>query len=207
MNCKKCGNRSTADSYFVCENCYSMDRNLPTNVKSSDWIRINGIDEQVKFAGKEKLRNFILTSYYTDDIVSDRKRSVVVIGNKMEILVTEDTIDKLAKESGLLSGKWTIYKPEGEINETWKIIASSTAKKELGTNAKVSTPLQIGSSKTYVICVYTKNYFNLDDVNRVRKRLKEFGFSQKLYYKPDIYTYLNIYSGTFPNMKASRYSE
>jgi hypothetical protein len=42
---------------------------------------------------------------------------------------------------------------------------------------------------------------------RVRKKLAELGFNQRLYYKPDIYTYLKIYGKTFPGIRASRYAE
>jgi hypothetical protein len=45
------------------------------------------------------------------------------------------------------------------------------------------------------------------DVKRVRHRLRELGYVQRLYYKPDIYTYLKIYRKTFPSVRASRYAE
>lgn len=119
----------------------------------------------------------------------------------------EDAIDTLAKESGLVVGKWLIYQPEEKINESWKIIASSSLSNELGIDTKVSSSLQASSSGTYVVCVYTADYLDAEDVRRVRKRLKELGFGQRLYYKPDIYTYLKIYHKTFPTVRASRYSE
>jgi hypothetical protein len=139
-------------------------------------------------------------------IIPHSAREVVVISGKMEIPVRDEAIDKLAKETGLVIGKWLLYVSTAQIDEVWKKVAASTFKGELGIDAKVSTPLQAASSDKYLTCVYTKNYLDLDDVNRVRERLRQLGFLARLYYKPDIYTYLNIYKKTFPNIKASRYS-
>lgn len=72
---------------------------------------------------------------------------------------------------------------------------------------KGSTARQVGTSKEYVVCVYTRNYLDTVDVKRVRHRLRELGYTQRLYYKSDLYTYLNIYHKTFPSVKASRYAD
>jgi hypothetical protein len=55
----------------------------------------------------------------------------------------------------ILIGKWLIYEREEQINESWYAIANSTLKGELGIDAKVSTAVQVGASKEYVVCVYT----------------------------------------------------
>ena len=90
----------------------------------------------------------------------------------------------------------------------WKTLAALHLNGDLGIDAKVATKLQaLGPSQSYVICVYTRDYLNLNDVQRVRKKLKEIGFNKPLAYKPDLYTYLGIYSKTFPGLKASRYYE
>jgi len=207
MACKKCGNERTPSYYYVCDECFSQEENLPTNVRSSVWITvINRKDRQrEKTVGNSKLRILILKSFNRRAIVPDPSRKVVVIGDDLEIPVKENDIDNVARESGLVVGKWLIYTPHEKINEVWKTVASSTLKGELGVDAKVSTVVQ-GTSE-YVICVYTKDYLDVDDVKRVRKRLAELGFTQRLYYKPDIYTYLRIYHKTFPGIRASRYAE
>ena len=91
-------------------------------------------------------------------------------------------------------GKWLIYRNAADIDETWKKIATALFNNELGTSAKARTAMQ--KQRSHVICVYTHNYLDLDDVKRVREKLKEMGFTEALCYKPDLYTYLNIYSGT-----------
>ena len=208
MSCKTCRNRRTPEFFLVCSECYSKNENLPTNVRSSPWVRIVSPREKEKPVGAEnrKLRDLILANFYSGKIIPDPLRRIVMIGEKLEIRVEEAAIDNLAKESGLLVGKWLIYESQEEINDVWKTIASSTLKNELGIDAKVATALQAGSGKS-VICVYTRNYLDLEDVKRVRKKLMELGFTHKLYYKPDIYTYLNIYRETFPGIRASRYAE
>jgi len=203
-NCKKCGNENDRERYHVCDVCYSDKKNLPTNVKTSAWVYVkNG--EREKFLGNKKLHDFIIFCSIKNLINPDPKRKVIVIGEKIELAVQDDAIDKLAKESGLLSGKWMIYSSQENIDEIWKVVSSSVMKNELGIAAKVSSIMQ--RQESYLICVYTKDYFDKEDVDRVRNRLKELGFIQKLYYKTDMYTYLNIYSGTFPGVRASRYSE
>lgn len=94
------------------------------------------------------------------------------------------------KKSGVLIGKWLIYRNDLEIDHVWRTIARSTFKGGLGISAKVSTAMS--ERKRHVICVYTGNYLDLEDVMRVRKKLRELGFTEKLCYKPDIYTYLGI---------------
>jgi hypothetical protein len=66
----------------------------------------------------------------------------------------------------------------------------------LGSSAKVSTAAKDPPEKPHVICVYTRNYLDLDDVKRVRGTMRNLGFTEPLCYKPDLYTYLNIYTGT-----------
>ena len=87
--------------------------------------------------------------------------------------------------------KWLIYRNTSEINTAWETIAKSTINGELGTSAKVSTAMK--KSKRHVICVYTENYIDFEDVMRVQKKLEQLGFTERLCYKPDIYTYLGIY--------------
>jgi len=203
-NCQKCGNKNNGEFYHICDLCYTLEQNLPTNVTNSAWIYAeNG--EREEFRGDRKLHDFIILCHITNLIRPDPKKRIISIGETMEIVVQDDAIDKLAKESGLLSGKWMIYASKEDIDKLWKIVASSVMRNELGISTKVSSAMQ--KKENYLICVYTKDYFDKEDVDKIRNRLKELGFTHKLYYKTDMYTYLNIYSGTFSGIRASRYSE
>ena len=206
MACRKCGNTNSPEFFLVCDECYPT--NPPTRIHDSAWVRIVSPGEKGKMKPEDaELTKFILTSFMNKQILPDPKRLVVVVGGKLQVHVDEKSLDDLARKSGLLIGKWLVYESEQSINSNWNQIANSTLKGELGIDTKVSTARQVGTSKEYVVCVYTGNYLDTTDVNRVRQRLRELGYVQKLYYKPDLYTYLNIYHKTFPSVKASRYAD
>ena len=208
MDCERCGNKRDAEYYLVCDQCLSKEDNLPANLQGPEWITV--LTEPRKretLPGKidERLRDFILASARLGNITPDSEREVVKIGGEMEIPVKGEAIDRLARESGLVVGKWLIYSSPRSINDVWKTVAAAYVKDELGVNIKVSTASQ-SETNEHVICVYTWNYLDVSDVERVREKLRSFGFDRRLYYKPDIYTYLQIYKKTFPQLRASRYS-
>jgi len=207
LACRKCGNKSTPEFFHVCDECYTTIS--PITITNSVWVSIaNPIEKEDLFQPRDAiLTKLIVTSFFGNVISTDPKRRVIIVGGKLEIPAEEKSLDDTARKSGLLVGKWLIHDREERIDATWNTIAGHTLKGELGTSAKVSTAGQVGRSRDYVICVYTKNYLDSDDVARVRQKLRELGYIQKLYYKPDLYTYLNIYSKTFPNLRASRYAD
>ena len=75
----------------------------------------------------------------------------------------------------------------------------------LGTTAKVA-PKRPGFYN-HVICVYTENYLDMDDVKRVREGLRQLGFTKKLQYKPDVFTYCGVYAKNQWGIPPTRYSE
>lgn len=96
----------------------------------------------------------------------------------------------LAQHLHVRSGKWMLFCPAKSVNETWEIIAKATANNELGIAAKVS-PRSEGDQRTErVICVYTADFGDRADVQRVARSLKELGLvphqgqGRPLYYKP-----------------------
>ncbi|XP_065917216.1 uncharacterized protein [Dysidea avara] len=122
--------------------------------------------------------------------------------------VTEDKIREIAKATNFTSGKWLIRRPRDKIDETWKLIAEATVAGRLGHLAKVSTtkPSQRQSDNTHVICIYTEDYTNVEDVMRIRRELRSMGINELLRYKPDIYTIFDIYYNNPYQIKASVYA-
>jgi len=118
--------------------------------------------------------------------------------------LSEESIDKIAGDHRITVGKWLIFRPPELIDELWDEIAKLTVAGELGVSAKVSTARTAG--KSHVICVYTADYFDFEDVTGTRQRLRELGVNEQLYYKPDMYTYLGIYSG-MPSIRPWRYRD
>jgi len=86
------------------------------------------------------------------------------------------------------SGKWLIFDNIKEIDKTWEIIRKATKLGLLGPSSKVSTSKENKNAKdsnTRVICVFTENYNDLIDVERIEKKLRELGVINKLLYKLD----------------------
>lgn len=85
-------------------------------------------------------------------------------------------------------GKWLIFIQRDYIDEVWQKIKAAIQKGELGSTAKVSTtrsnPLA-RESKSHVICVYSYDSDDVEDVMRIREKLREIGIKRKIPYKTD----------------------
>jgi hypothetical protein len=95
-----------------------------------------------------------------------------------------------------LAGKWLIFLPPEEVDDAWKKVRDATWKGELGISAKVSTakPNPDSRDNMKVIYVYTPDWRDEEDVMRVRERLRELGFIDRLGYKRNIETFQGQYS-------------
>jgi len=191
----------------MCLDCYFM-LNSPTKINDRPWIFLPAPRKYTSSA--EPLTNmFFENSNEVRKIETEIKEKIVKNIVKRNYSLDEDSlrfgdisfpftikgIDELAKISGMVVGKWLIYRNESEIDALWTKIGKAVLKGKLGISAKVST--NYSKSKRYIICVYTYNYFDVEDIEKVRNELSLFGVDETLCYKPDIYTYLNIYSGKF----------
>ena len=110
-----------------------------------------------------------------------------------------------------LTGKWNVFLEPSQIDDVWDCVAGLVKENKIY-SAKVSTRhgREQENRDNHVIVVYTPNYFDQDDVFRVRELLREeCGIEETLYYKPDIYTRKGIYADTAQEMGlpgASRFS-
>ena len=62
------------------------------------------------------------------------------------------------------------------------------------------------SHQQHVICVYTRDYTDEEDVMRVEQQLRMIGITGQLSYKPDIYTTLGIYYSNPYKLKPTVYT-
>jgi hypothetical protein len=95
-------------------------------------------------------------------------------------------------------GKWQLTGSAETIDYLWPEIVDDAAN-EIIWAAKATTAFgwRELSYDDYMIVVYTPNYFEKHDVNRVREHLRdEYGVTHELYYKPDIYTAKGIVADT-----------
>ncbi len=95
-----------------------------------------------------------------------------------------------------LAGKWLIFLPPENVDEAWIKVRNATCRNELGISAKVSTakPNPDSRDNMKVIYVYTPDWRDEAEVMRVRERLRELGFSDRLGYKRNIETFRGEYS-------------
>jgi hypothetical protein len=130
----------------------------------------------------------------------------------------EDILDS-AVASGVTNGKWMLFPKPEDVNRVWKLVAEAVVDGRLGDTAKVAPadpPDPFGAAQkqqaSHLICVYTRDFSDLDDVRRVLEELIELGLAPRnaangaIYYKADAYTYLDIDSSNPYGLKASLYS-
>ncbi len=86
------------------------------------------------------------------------------------------------------SGKWLVFVPVSQVDEVWAKIRDATEDGRLGDSAKVATakpnPNASDPSKK-VICVYTYDWTDEEDVRRIRDELRALGIASKIPYKTD----------------------
>ncbi|KAJ4388162.1 hypothetical protein N0V93_008769 [Gnomoniopsis smithogilvyi] len=126
-----------------------------------------------------------------------------------------DDILMLAKVLKVATGKWMLFIEPAYVNDVWATVARATVKNELGIAAKVAPREERGSKKERLICIYTYDFSDKDDVGRVLARMKQLDLvrtgpgRRPIYYKAefqDAYTHLGIAGGNPWGLKASLYS-
>ncbi|KAJ9403633.1 hypothetical protein DTO045G8_8656 [Paecilomyces variotii] len=140
-----------------------------------------------------------------------KPRSNAALGRKLVPLrrSLEASLFALARETGVVSGKWMLFPTADYVDDVWAAVAQATANDELGVAAKVAT--DNGSQGGRLVAIYTRDYDDKKDVKRVLEKLVELGLvdrgsTRPIYYKCDAYTYLDIKSTNQYGLKASLYS-
>ncbi|MBI5243625.1 MAG: DUF1917 domain-containing protein [Elusimicrobia bacterium] len=86
------------------------------------------------------------------------------------------------------SGKWLIFVPLGKIDVVWERIKQATEEGKLGGSAKVATarpnPNAADPTKK-VICVYSYDWKDREDIMRIRAELRALGIAWQIPYKAD----------------------
>jgi Domain of unknown function (DUF1917) len=94
------------------------------------------------------------------------------------------------------AGKWLIFQEPDLVDAAWKKVRDATVSHELGISAKVSTakPNPDSRDNRKVIYVYTKDWADEGDVMRVREKLRQLGFVDRIGYKRNIETFAGEYA-------------
>lgn len=139
--------------------------------------------------------------------------------------MSTDRILAAAQKRGVTSGKWMLFPMPQDVDAVWRAVADATASGQLGSGAKVATKSEIeeeedsqgrpGSGRARVVCVYTNDFADVPDVQRVVLKLDQLGLVRQkgpwgkergIYYKCDAFTHLGIESRNAWGIQASRYS-
>ena len=86
------------------------------------------------------------------------------------------------------AGKWMLFVNKDELEIAWDKVSLATEGHRLGIASKCSTGRENTLAKdqdTKLICVYTKDSENKEDVERVLVEIRKLGFSERLFYKTD----------------------
>jgi len=167
----------------------------PSSVKQSDvaWISVSNSKAQTTDRAS---RDIPALCRAWDDSCSNDQASI-------------SELDRLAREFGVLSGKWLIFASIDTIDALWSRIARSTHAGTLGSSAKVAPCVESSSEAGppfhQVICVFTRDYMDRVEVSRVRESLRRLGVKERIGYKPDVYTYCGIYAKNRWNILPTRY--
>ncbi|KAF2687722.1 DUF1917-domain-containing protein [Lentithecium fluviatile CBS 122367] len=121
----------------------------------------------------------------------------------------QQRISDLAVETNVLTGKWMLFPELADLSRIWRLVVDGVINNRLGPAAKVAP--DDGSPGSRLICVYTKDFRDKDDVLRVLQELVTMGVAgtgRPIYYKSDPYTLLDIYRETAAKygLQASLYS-
>ncbi|RYN67787.1 hypothetical protein AA0118_g1643 [Alternaria tenuissima] len=123
-------------------------------------------------------------------------RGMVTKQLNQESKALQGRISSLANETNVLSGKWMLFPKSVDVTRVWKQIVANVIDNRLGCTCKVATD---DGKEERLICVYTKDFQDADDVLRVLHELENMGLlngGKTIYYKPDAYTYLNLVRDT-----------
>lgn len=107
------------------------------------------------------------------------------------------------------SGKWLIFIDNKDVDEVWAKIKKATEAGKLGDSSKVATAKPNSNAtnpNTKVICVYTYDWNDENDVRRLREELRKLGITNKIPYKTDEDTLAGKYQ-IMGNKKISKYYE
>jgi len=106
-------------------------------------------------------------------------------------------------------GKWLIFVTVAQTDDIWAKIRTAIKDGRLGSTAKVATAKpnpNASNLQNKVICVFTYDWRDEEDVRRIRQALYELGITSAIPYKADEDTYSGRYANR-GNKRISKYYE
>jgi hypothetical protein len=186
----------------------------PTDIDEPgwNWLRVKGVTGFPRnardgyFPSHGVTRPAATTAADLPDVDEDRDGALAADAE------TVADADRLALETTYLSGKWLIERPPETVDALWEGVVADVAAERFW-DAKVSTRAgrEAFSERDHAVLVFTPNYFDREDVDRVRRRLREtHGVTEAIRYRPDIYTLDGVHGdrlGELTDSAASRFRD
>ena len=105
-----------------------------------------------------------------------------------------------------------LFPPLAQVDNAWAKVCHAVDADRLGITAKVATASDDGYFSSRLICIYTADFTDIQDVKRVLREMVKLGLVKTdtpngvSYYKCDAWTHLGIYSKNEYGLKPSVYS-
>ena len=184
----------------------------PTEIDEEGWHwlrvkHVTGFPRQVRdgyFPNHDVTRPAATTEADLPEVEREREASLPADPE------TVRDVDRLALETTYLSGKWLVERPAETVDEVWEAVVDDVAAGEFW-DAKVTTRAgrEAFGETDHAVLVFTPNYFDRADVDRVRRRLREVhGVTEAIRYRPDVYTLDGVHEerlGPLADSAASRF--
>ena len=148
-------------------------------------------------AGEKILSDFSARKAELEAATTGRAKSSMARKVTEERKAVEAALLAAAVEHGCTSGKWMLFPMPEELAHTWELVATATARNELGVAAKVAADEGRGDRVSRLVCVYTRDFADLEDVKRVLGKLVEMELVQRpardpkgvrsIYYKAGVF--------------------
>ena len=209
------------DNWIWIANPYSPRRETDSDIK--------GFSE----AGNDILASLDVSLETIQQTMSSKIQAVRTRAENKARKEAQEALLAAATKHGVSTGKWMLFPAPTEVDRHWQVIAEATAEGKLGDLAKVAADEGKGERAARLICVYTRDFRDEDDVKRVLQELLARNIvkrpvsaadaSRAIYYKPgkfsrkclamtgiltvtDAYTDLGIVNGNQYGIRASLYS-
>lgn len=174
---------------------------------------LNGFNRKFKLAkiqllyysNRLKIKETIMSDY-DEEILNalkyiqemKRKQSETAIPSQAFHTYWLQSVSPSVKQNGFSSddksGKWCIFLSPKKVDEAWDKIKLAVESDKLSL-AKVATKVSAEKFKKHVICVYTLDWSDKEELERTRQVLRELGFEKPLKYKRDLETINKVYGG------------
>jgi len=127
-----------------------------------------------------------------EDVIGLQKdwKSLLLSGDPINPAVITD----LAKRHRITGGNWIFFTDTSyKAQLSWNKVVMAMAEKRL--RSQTADVSQCDRTGEHVICVYNRDFTDQEQVYELDAMLRAIGIRTQMLYKPNVYTYLEIYKG------------